>query len=43
MCYIDAHEKNDPSEHDNGISGGGYTPLIPLSCSDGSFFSCASI
>ena len=25
MCYIDAHEKIDPPEHDDGISGGGYS------------------
>ena len=24
MCAIDAHEKNNPSEHDDGSSGGGY-------------------
>ena len=24
MCYIDAHERNNPSEHDYGSSGGGY-------------------
>ena len=28
MCSIDAHENNNPSEHDDGISGGGY-PLPP--------------
>ena len=28
MCSIDAHEKKNPSEHDNGSSGGGYP--IPL-------------
>ena len=28
VCSIDAHEKNNPSEHDYGRSGGGYpTPL----------------
>ena len=24
MCSIDAHDKNNPSEHDDGSSGGGY-------------------
>ena len=24
MCDIDAHENNNPSEHDYGSSGGGY-------------------
>ena len=24
MCSIDAHEINNPSEHDDGSSGGGY-------------------
>ena len=24
MCSIDSYEKNDTSEHDDGISGGGY-------------------
>ena len=28
MCYIDAHGKNNPSEHDDGNIGGGYQ--IPL-------------
>ena len=27
MCSIDANEKNNPSEHDDGISGSGY--IIP--------------
>ena len=27
MCYIDAHEKENPSEFDDVSSGGGY-PLI---------------
>ena len=25
MCYIDAHGKINPSEHDDGKNGGGYT------------------
>ena len=24
MCYINAHERKDQSEHDDGSSGGGY-------------------
>ena len=28
MCYIDAHEKKNHSEHNYGSSGGGYP--IPL-------------
>ena len=28
MCSIDSHENKNPSEHDDGISGGGYQ--IPL-------------
>ena len=24
MCYVYAHEKNNPSEHDDGNSCGGY-------------------
>ena len=24
MCYIDAHEKENPSPFDDGSSGGGY-------------------
>ena len=28
MCSIDAHEKKNPQQHDDGSSGGGYP--IPL-------------
>ena len=28
MCSIDAYEKENPSEYDDGSSGGGY--LLPL-------------
>ena len=37
MCSIDAHEKNNPSEHDDVISGGGYP--IPLNSAIEAFVS----